>query len=65
MCMDICEFTSPSIGRNNYLLVMTDEYSKFMVVFSIMNKRDATQEIMDVVTLAENLFRATHRHSTV
>ena len=45
MCMDICKFTSPSSGRNNYLLVMIDEYSKFMVVFSIVNKSDATQEI--------------------
>ena len=45
MCMDICEFTSFSIGRNNYLIVIIDEYSKFMVVFSIVNKSDATQEI--------------------
>ena len=54
--MDICEFTSPSIGRKNYLLVMIDEYSKFMVVFSIVNKSDATQEIIGFVTRAESCF---------
>ena len=56
MCMDICEFSSPSIGRNNYLLALIDEYSKFMVVFSTVNKGDATQEIIDFVTLAKNCF---------
>ena len=54
MCMDICKFMSPSIGRNTYLLVMINEYSRFMVVFSIVNISDATQEIIDFVTLAEN-----------
>ena len=36
--VDICEFTSPSIGRANYLFVLIDEYSEYMVVFPIANQ---------------------------
>ena len=56
MSVDICEFMSPSIGRANYLLVLIDEYSKFMVVFPIANKSLSTHEIKHFVTLAENCF---------
>ena len=56
VCMDICEFTSPSIGLANYLLVLIDGYSKSMVVFPITNKSLVSQEIKDFVTLAENCF---------
>ena len=39
------------------MLVIIDEYSKFMVVFPIVNKSLALQEIINFVTLAENDFK--------
>ena len=65
MCMDIGEFRSPFFGRSNYLFVIIDEYSKFMVVFPIVNKSLAAQEIINPVTLADNCFelRITTLHS--
>ena len=56
MSEDICEFTSPSIGQANYLLVIIDKHSKFILVFAKTKKSLATQEIKKIVTPTENGF---------
>ena len=44
----------PSYNGYNYALVVVDEWSRYVMVIPLKKKSDATQEVIDLITLKEN-----------